>query len=158
MADTIPFIYSYDPTRTLPLQNIFNCWPAAATPHLPERHARARLSGHLLEFLQLRSFNRRTSVSQSSMGPRSSGEVAQQHASAWSNQRFMNSFLCLNLLSAKRQCYVHICGFNDPKLNDGRGWRCPWMAGGKAVAEARAVTAVPVRSSAWLGIAGVGSS
>ena len=61
-------------------------------------------------------------LSQSSVGPRSSGEVAQQHAGAWSNQRFMNSFLCLNLFSAKRQPYVHICGFNDPKLSDGGAW------------------------------------
>jgi hypothetical protein len=37
-------------------------------------------------------------LSQASVGPRSSGEVAQQHASARSNQRFVNSFLCLNLL------------------------------------------------------------
>ena len=42
---------------------------------------------------------------------------------------------------------------NDPKLSDGRGWRGPCMAGGKAAAEARAVTAAPVRCSAWLGVA-----
>ena len=40
---------------------------------------------------------------------------------------------------------------NDPKLSDGGGWRGPCMAGGKAAAEARAVTATPVRCSAWLG-------
>ena len=42
---------------------------------------------------------------------------------------------------------------NDRKLSDGRGWRGPCMAGGKAAAEARAVTATPVRCSAWLGVA-----
>ena len=41
---------------------------------------------------------------------------------------------------------------NDPKLSDGGGWRGPCMAGGKAAAEARAVTAVAVRCSAWLGL------
>ena len=40
---------------------------------------------------------------------------------------------------------------NDPKLSDGGGWRGPCMVGGKAAAEARAVTAVAVRCSAWLG-------
>ena len=40
---------------------------------------------------------------------------------------------------------------NDLKLSDGRGWRGPCMAGGKAAAEARAVTAGAVRCSAWLG-------
>ena len=49
---------------------------------------------------------------QASVGPRSSGEVARQHASARSNQRFVNSFLCLNLFFAERQSYIHICGFN----------------------------------------------
>ena len=39
----------------------------------------------------------------------------------------------------------------DPKLSDGGGWRGPCMAGGKAAAQARAVTAVAVRCSAWLG-------
>ncbi len=43
---------------------------------------------------------------------------------------------------------------NDPKLSDGRGWRGPCMAGGKAAAEAGAVTATPVRCSAWLGALG----
>ena len=43
---------------------------------------------------------------------------------------------------------------NDPKLSDGRGWRGPCMVGGKAAAEARAVTATPVRCSAWLGVSG----
>ena len=43
---------------------------------------------------------------------------------------------------------------NDPKLSDGGGWRGPCMAGGKAAAEARAVTAGDVRCSAWLGVAG----
>ena len=42
---------------------------------------------------------------------------------------------------------------NDPKLSDGGGWRGPCMAGGKAAAEARAVTAGAVRCSAWLGVA-----
>ena len=40
---------------------------------------------------------------------------------------------------------------NDPKLSDGRGWRGPCMAGGKAAAEAGAVTHGAVRCSAWLG-------
>ena len=44
---------------------------------------------------------------------------------------------------------------NDPKLSDGGGWRGPCMVGGKAAAEARAVTAVAVRCSAWLGVAAV---
>ena len=44
---------------------------------------------------------------------------------------------------------------NDPKLSDGGGWRGPCMAGGKAAAEARAVTAVAVRCSAWLGVSGL---
>ena len=43
---------------------------------------------------------------------------------------------------------------NDPKLSDGRGWRGPCMAGGKVAAEAGAVTAAPVRCSAWLGVSG----
>jgi hypothetical protein len=51
-------------------------------------------------------------LNQASVGPRSSGEVVRQHASARSNQRFVNSFLCLNLSFAERQSYVHICGFN----------------------------------------------
>ena len=42
---------------------------------------------------------------------------------------------------------------NDPKLSDGRGWRGPCMAGGKAAAEAASVTAGAVRCSAWLGVA-----
>jgi len=42
---------------------------------------------------------------------------------------------------------------NDPKLSDGGGWRGPCMVGGKAAVEARAVTAVAVRCSAWLGVA-----
>ena len=41
---------------------------------------------------------------------------------------------------------------NDPKLSDGGGWRGPCMVGGKAAVEARAVTAVAVRCSAWLGV------
>ena len=53
-------------------------------------------------------------TSRASVGPRSSGEVARQHASARSNQRFVNSFLCLNLLFVERQSHVHICGFNAP--------------------------------------------
>ena len=44
---------------------------------------------------------------------------------------------------------------NDPKLSDGGGWRGPCMAGGKVAAEARAVTAVAVRCSAWLGVSGL---
>ena len=51
-------------------------------------------------------------ASRASVGPRSSGEVARQHASARSNQRFVNSFLCVNLFFAERQSYMHICGFN----------------------------------------------
>ena len=51
-------------------------------------------------------------LSQASVGPRSSGEVARQHASARSNQRFVNSLFCLNLFFAERQSYVHICWFN----------------------------------------------
>ena len=47
---------------------------------------------------------------------------------------------------------------NDPKLSDGGGWRGPCMAGGKAAAEARAVTAVAVRCSAWLGDGWIGMS
>ena len=43
---------------------------------------------------------------------------------------------------------------NDPKLSDGGGWRGPCMVGGKAAAEARAVTAGAVRCSAWLGVSG----
>ncbi len=46
------------------------------------------------------------------MSPRSYGEVARRHASARNNQRFANSFLCLNLFFAERQSHVHICGFN----------------------------------------------
>ena len=38
---------------------------------------------------------------------------------------------------------------NDHKLSDGGGWRGPCMAGGKAAAEARAVTAGAVRCSAY---------
>ena len=53
-------------------------------------------------------------ASRASVGPRSSGEVARQYASARSNQRFVNSFLCLNLFFAERQSYVHSCGFNTP--------------------------------------------
>lgn len=41
---------------------------------------------------------------------------------------------------------------NDPKLSEGGGWRGPCMAGGKAAAEAGAVTHGEVRS-AWLGVA-----
>jgi len=40
-------------------------WHAAAAPHLPERPFRAWPSGSLLEFLQLRSFDRSTSVNSS---------------------------------------------------------------------------------------------
>src|SRR5207249_11453883 len=49
--------------------------------------------------------------SQATVGPRPSGEVARQHASARSNQRFVNFFPCLNLFFAERQSCVHICGF-----------------------------------------------
>ena len=38
------------------------------------------------------------------------------------------------------------------ELSDGGGWRGPCMAGGKAAAEARAVTAGAVRCSALLGL------
>ena len=47
---------------------------------------------------------------------------------------------------------------NDLKLSDGGGWRGPCMAGGKAAAEARAVTAGAVRCSAWLGDGSFGVS
>ncbi len=112
--DNLPFIYGYDPMRTLPLQNIFNCWPAAAAPRLPERLFRAWPSRSLLEFLQLRSFDRSTSVSSSvSMSPRYSGEVARQHASARSNQRFVEPFSLLGTYSLPGASFtVHICGFN----------------------------------------------
>lgn len=49
-------------------------------------------------------------ANRASVGPRSSGEVARQRASARNNQRFVNSFLCLNLFFAELQSYVHICG------------------------------------------------
>ena len=52
-------------------------------------------------------------LGQASVGPRSSGEVAAQHISARSNQRFVNSFLCLNLFFAERHSYLHICGVNE---------------------------------------------
>ena len=45
---------------------------------------------------------------------------------------------------------------NDPKLSDRRSGRGTCMAGGKAAVEAGAVTAEPVRCSAWLGVAGIG--
>jgi hypothetical protein len=67
--------------------------------------------------------------SQSSVGPRSSGEVARQPASARSNQRFVNSFLCLNLFFSERQSFIHICWFNtganlpaNSKRNAPVGW------------------------------------
>ena len=41
---------------------------------------------------------------------------------------------------------------NDPKLSDGGVRRGPCMAGGKAAAEAGAVTHGAVRWSAWLGV------
>ena len=48
---------------------------------------------------------------------------------------------------------------NDPKLSDGRGWRGPCMVGGEGGGpEARAVTATPVRCSAWLGDVGMDAS
>ena len=63
-------------------------------------------------------------LSQASLGPRSSDEVAQPHASARSNQRFVNTFLCLNLFFAERHSYVHICGFNVMPLSRKRPTRC----------------------------------
>ena len=42
---------------------------------------------------------------------------------------------------------------NDPKLSDGGVRRGTCMAGGKAAAEAGAVTHGAVRCSAWLGVA-----
>ena len=42
---------------------------------------------------------------------------------------------------------------NDPKLSDRRGWRGPCVAGERRRQEAGAVTAAPVRCSAWLGVA-----
>ncbi len=43
---------------------------------------------------------------------------------------------------------------NDPKLSDGGVRRGTCMVGGKAAAEAGAVTCGAVRCSAWLGVAG----
>ena len=43
---------------------------------------------------------------------------------------------------------------NDPKLSDGRGWRGPCAGGERRRQEAGAVTAAPVRCSAWLGVSG----
>ena len=43
---------------------------------------------------------------------------------------------------------------NEPKLSDRRSGRGTCMVGGKAVVEAGAVTAEPVRCSAWLGDVG----
>jgi len=63
-------------------------------------------------------------LNQASVGPRSSGEVVRQHASARSNQWFVNSFLCLNLFFAERHSYVHICGFNDLPLSRERRTPC----------------------------------
>src|SRR5206468_4123540 len=45
---------------------------------------------------------------------------------------------------------------NDPKLSDREVRRGTCMAGGKAAAEAGAVTHGAVRCSAWLGVAGFG--
>ena len=45
---------------------------------------------------------------------------------------------------------------NDPKLSDRGVRRGTCMAGGKAAAEAGAVTHGAVRCSAWLGVAAVG--
>ena len=56
-------------------------------------------------------------LSQTSVGPRSSGEVARQRARARTNQRFVNSFLCLNLFFAERKSYIHICGFNGSRIS-----------------------------------------
>ena len=44
---------------------------------------------------------------------------------------------------------------NDPKLSDRGVRRGTCMAGGKAAAEAGAVTHGAVRCSAWLGVAGI---
>ena len=44
---------------------------------------------------------------------------------------------------------------NDPKLSDSGVRRGTCMVGGKAAAEAGAVTHGAVRCSAWLGVAGV---
>ena len=42
---------------------------------------------------------------------------------------------------------------NDPKLSDGGGWRDRCVVGERRRQEAAGVTAAPVRSSAWLGVA-----
>ncbi len=76
-----------------------------------------------------------------SMGPRSSDEVAQQRASTRSNQRFVNSFLCLNLFFAERRhSYVHICGFNA------RGERT------RASGPVDHVVSRPSRAGRWLSV------
>jgi|CXWL01.1.fsa_nt_gi hypothetical protein len=48
---------------------------------------------------------------QASVGPRSSGEVARQHASARSNQRFVEPFSLLGTYSLPgASLAAHICG------------------------------------------------
>jgi len=70
-------------------------WHAAAAPHLPERPFRAcRVEAFWNSFSCDPSIAVLQSVpafllSQASVGPRSSGEVARQHVSARSNQRFV---------------------------------------------------------------------
>ena len=48
---------------------------------------------------------------------------------------------------------INLATPNDPKLSDGGGWRAGCTVGGKAAAEAAAVTCTPVGCSAWLGVA-----
>ena len=68
---------------------------------------------------------------------------------AWSLGGGIELGMSFEALIARGRCAK---ASNDPKLSDGRGWRGPCKAGGKAAAEARAVTATPVRCSAWLGV------
>ena len=60
-------------------------------------------------------------ASRASVGPRSSGEVARQHASARSNQRFVEPFSLPGTYSLPDASFtVHICRFNDIKLSGER--------------------------------------
>ena len=60
------------------------------------------------------------------------------------------------VLMRSRESHVKDSGEspNDPKLSDRRSGRGTCMVGGKVVVEAGAVTAEPVRCSAWLGVSG----
>ena len=77
-------------------------------------------------------------LSQASMGPRSSGEVVRQHASARSNQRFANSFLCLEPILCRMPVLPYtFAGLTFARLTGRRG--------------ANDVCAAEVRCSRWLG-------